>query len=162
MEAIMVHKNTYLKFLFRNIVHLLKQNLDEYDIHPVEDKYFHEAIKLFENINNDIKTWETTRTFTSDDLTHRFVIPDLINAYNRRKDFLKELLNNNENYSRVFEFILKILKEFYFNKIKLDAKLKNELIEFFDFLCEMYSDQLPFEKIELISPDSKYIAYNFA
>ncbi|MBC8390765.1 MAG: hypothetical protein H8E13_22280 [Actinobacteria bacterium] len=146
----MESNNNYLSILFRNMVYLLKKNLKEYKIHPVEKKYFKETLEFFNDIQLDINSFTQNKKFSSNNLTSLYAIPNLVTVYENHKTDLK---NRNEmtpkDEVKFFNLLYRLIHKYYNDK-ELDENSKSLLSYFFEELANEYEPKYRFEKIETL------------
>lgn len=137
----------YLNLMFNNISYLLKQDLTKYNLHPVEEYYFKEIIKFFENITQDFDSLLENRKFKSNNLNSLYAIPDLINTYDNSKEYFSSLFNKKKPTNEIkelFDLIYTLLKQ-YFSSRKMNKKIKDVLSLYFSNIAEHHRTQYQFE-----------------
>jgi hypothetical protein len=142
----MNNENNYLQLLFNNAAFLLNQDLKKYKLHPVEEKYFNDAIKFFRDLSENLESLETDREITTSNLMSFYAIPVVISALDINKAEFHESKKDNIELAK---YIADILSEYLSSKT-MDDNRKNILVRFFRYLGSQSSNHKKFEKCEYL------------
>ncbi len=150
----MANEDTYLKLLFGNVAHLLSVDLNSYQLHPVEQKYFDEVIEFFRQTTDNVKSFNESNDIRPSNLLSFYAIPTLFDAIESNP--VEQ--NENNNAKEFFEFIFDAL-DHYKKEKNLEPSLKVSLKNLFEFLSDQFSEKNPFEKIEVLSRNRQSLMY---
>ena len=150
--------NSFMHLLFCNMSELLSNDLEKYEMHPLEKGYFEELLNLFKDMGENVQSFEDNKKFKSDNIVNLFLIPDIYNTLESNKNIFSKLIDDigSEKLSLLFKFIYEQLNNFYNGKT-IDNNIKSSLINFFKFLAQKYDDQRPFEERVTLGHSDLYL-----
>lgn len=137
-----------LPLLFGNMAHLLSVDLEQYNLKPIEKKYFDATVELFFDASNIIKELSDNKEPNITNLTSFYAISEINSIISKRKALIK-LFDNSQDEDVVLLRIGDLLNS-YFAGNKLDDFTRNSLRYFFENLADVYSVNYHFEKLETL------------